>query len=167
MTTTLKPSYIASSALTSTALQSLASDTNLLAGWSSAVIDNTSNLADDDQMSVVLEMGTTPTVSTVVEIWAWSILDDTPTYPDTITGLQAAKTLTSTNVKTAGAFKLLGVITVDATTNRLYYFSASVAQAFGGNMPRKYGFFIVQNTGAAFNSSGNVVTSNQMQYTNT
>jgi hypothetical protein len=163
--TIAKPSYAASAALTSTALQSLASDTNLLAGWSSAVIDNTANLSDDDLMSVVLKAGTAPTANTVAEIWAWAILDDTPTYPDAINGSQGAKTLTSSNVKSA-ALKLLGVITFDATTNRLYYFSASVAQAFGGMMPKKYGFFIVHNSAVALASSGNVVTSNPIQLQN-
>ena len=158
MATTLKPLYGSSAALTVTALNSLASDTNLVEGWSSAVIDNSSNLSDSETISYVIKTGTSPTVSTNVYVYIWSILDDTPTYPDTIDGTQGAKTLTSANVRDSGAFKLGAVITVDATSNRLYYGAVNVAALFGGHMPKKYGVFIVQNTAAALNASGNVVS---------
>lgn len=167
MATILKPSYGASAALTTTGLQSLASDTNLLAGWASAVIDNTANLSVSEKISWVLKMGTTPTVSTNIFIYLWTTLDDTPTYPDTITGTEGTKTLTSTNVLNSGAFKLAGVVTVDATTNRLYYGSVDVAALFGGHMPKKYGVFIVHNNVAAWFASGNVISRADItQYTN-
>ena len=166
MTTVLKANPGSSAALTVTALASLASDTNLLAGWSSAVIDNTSNLSVDEQIAGTILTGTSPTVSTSILIYAWSILDDTPTYPDTIDGTQGAKTLTSANVLNSGAFKLLGVITIDATTNRSYPFAFNIAQAFGGTMPKKWGAFIVHNTGVALKSSGQVVSRIPHQYQN-
>lgn len=132
----------------------LASDTNLLAGRSCTVVDNTSNLYVDALLDGFITTGTTPTVSTSIEIWVWSILDDVPTYPDTVTGSDANTTLTSTNVKTVG-FALGTVITVDATSNRKYPIRPfSVAQLFGGIMPKKWGVFIVQNTGAALNATG-------------
>lgn len=163
--TTLKPLYGASAGLTLT-LNSLASDTNLLAGRSSTVVDNTSNLSDDELITGIIKTGTTPTVSTTVQIYVWGVLDDTPTYPDTVTGTDANTTLTSSNVQNAGAFKLGQSITVDATSNRTYPFSFSVAALFGGNMPRKWGVYVVQNTAAALNASGNVISRLPLQYQN-
>jgi hypothetical protein len=165
MATTLKPIYGASAALTIT-LNALASDTNLLAGRSSSVVDNTSNLSVDELITGVIKTGTTPTVSTNVLIYAWGILDDTPTYPDTVTGSDANTTLTSANVQQSGAFKLAAVITVDATTGRTYPFSFSLAALFGGNMPKKWGVYVVHNNVAALNAAGNVVSHIPLQYQN-
>lgn len=167
MTTTLKPVYGASAALTTTGLQSLASDTNLLAGWASAVVDNTANLSVTEKISWVFKMGTTPTVGTNIFIYLWEILDDTPTYPDTIAGTEGTKTLNSTNALNSGAFKLAGVVTIDATTNRLYSGTADVAALFGGHMPKKYGVFVVHNCVVAFFASGNVISRTDItQYQN-
>ena len=167
MSTTIKPTYGASAAITSTNLQSLANDsTNLLAGWMSAVIDNTSNLSIDELISLILKAGTSPTAGNSIEVWAWSVLDDTPTYPDTITGSEGTVTLTSANVKAAGAFKLAAVITVDATSSRLYHVVFSLAQIFGGQMPRKWGLLVINGSGVALASSGNVVSRMPMQLQN-
>ena len=166
MTTVLKPSYANNAAaLTMTSLASLASSSTLVAGACSAVVDNTSNLNDDELITGIIKTGTSPTVSTFIEIWAWGILDDTPTYPDTIAGTDAAKTLTSLNTKLAGAFKRLVTITVDATSNATYPFEASLASAFDGYMPKKWGLWITQNTGAALNAT-QVVSRIPLQYQN-
>lgn len=165
MTTTIKPAYGASSALTLT-LNSLASDTNLLAGRSSTVVDNTSNLSDDELITVVIKTGTSPTAGSQVNVYAWSILDDTPTYPDTITGADANTTLTSANTQNAGALKFAGAIAVDATSNRPYDMTFSLAALFGGNVPKKWGIFVSQGTGAALNSAGNLVSRIPLQYQN-
>lgn len=167
MATILKPSYGASAALVTTNLQSIVSNGSIIAGWMSAVQDNTANLSDDELISYVIKLGTTPTVSTAVEIWAWSTLDDTPTYPDTITGTEGTVTLTSLNVKLSGAFKLCASFLVDATTNRIYSGIFSLAQAFGGTMPKKWGLFIGHNTGANLPGSGCVISrAAPTQYTN-
>lgn len=165
MSTILKPVYAASAALTLT-LNSLASDTNLLAGRSSLVIDNTANLYDDLLITGILKTGTSPTVNTSGMVYAWGVLDDTPTYPDTVTGSDANTTLTSANVQNASAFKLAAAITFDATSNRSYPFAFSMAALFGGNLPRKSGIYVVQNSAAALNASGNIVSVLPMQYQN-
>lgn len=166
MSTTLKPSYIAAVSLTVTHLNSLATDSNLLAGWSSAGRDNTSDLWVDAIVSGTLKTGTSPTASNWIELWMWEGLDDTPTYPDTITGSEAAITLTSTNVK-YGFGRWVQNIIVDSTSNRVYPFSFRAASIFNGSMPKKaWGLYFVQNTGAALNSSGNVVNILGIQYQN-
>lgn len=160
---TLKPLYGSSVSFTVTSLASLATDTNLLAGWQSAVVDNTTNLYIDETVSAQIKVGSSaPTVNTTVEIWIYSVLDDTPTYPDTITGSQGTVTLTSTNTKNAG-LRLGTTITIDATANRIYSVAPfSVAALFGGNMPQKWGAYISQNTGVALGTT-QVVTHKPMQ----
>jgi hypothetical protein len=164
--TTLKPSYGSSAALTVTHLDSLASDTNLLAGWSSAVIANGTNLSVTEKITGLLKTGTSPTAGTQINVYLWSCLDGTPTYPDVITGSEGAFTITSTNVLNAGAFKLVDCITVDSTSNRVYPFSVDVAQFFGGHMPANYGVFIVHNTGVNLNATQVVSRADVTQYTN-
>ena len=161
---TLKPLYGSSVAFTVTNLASLATDTNLLAGWQSAVVDNTTNLSDDELVSAIIKAGSSaPTVNTTVEIWIYAALDDTPTYPDTITGTQGAVTLTSTNTKNSG-LALLAIITVDATANRLYSVKpTSVAALFGGNMPKRWGVYATHNTAVALGTT-QVVTRTPVQY---
>jgi len=157
MSTTLKPVYGSSAALTVTNLKGLASDTNLVAGWSSAAIDNNSNLSVTEKITGAIKTGTTPTVNTNVFVYLWGLLDDTA-YPDTITGSEATISLTSANVRDAGAFKLASTITVDNTTGRIYPFTVDVSQFFGGHMPKKYGVWIVHNTGAALDASTQTVS---------
>ena len=168
MSTTLKPAYGSSSALTTTNLQSLASNPTWTTGWSSAVQDNTSNLYDDVLVTGTIKMGgSSATANTVCEIWAWAPLDDTPTYPDTITGSEASGiALTSANVKLSGAFKRLGSFIFDPNASRVYPFSYSLANAFDGYMPKKWGLFITHNAGVALNASGNVVSIIPLQYQN-
>lgn len=166
MGTTFEPKYGASAALVTTHLASIASDTNLLAGWSSAVIDNTSNLSVTEKLTGKIQTGTTPTVSTNIFVYLWETLDDTPTYPDTISGSEAAITLTSANVLGSGAFKLATVISVDATTGRVYPFSIDVAQFFGFNMPKKWGVWIVHNTVATLGATQVISRADPTQYQN-
>ncbi len=168
MTTTVtKPSFGSASALTTTNLQSLASSSTYVAGWSSAVIDNTSNLSMDEIVSGLIKVGTSPTANTAVEVWAWEILDDSPTYPDTITGSESGSiTLTSLNVKNAGAFKPAATIVLDSTSNRIYPFTFRLSAVFGGSPPKKWGLFITQASTATLNSSGNVITRTSIQYQN-
>ena len=155
---TIKTAYAASVAATIT-LNALASDaTNMLAGRSSAVIDNTSsNLYLDYLVGGTVESGTSPTAGTI-EVWAWAILNDTPTYPDVITGSDANATITTRNIL-AGFGRLVASMPVTATTNVKYPFGpVSLASLFGGSCPEKFGFFVVHNTVAALASAGNVIS---------
>ena len=158
MASDIKTKYPATSSVAITcAIASLASDTNLLAGRASTAVDNTTNLDLDHLVSGLITAGTSPTVGTTIEVWAYAyrtIASGTPTYPDSITGTDANKTMTSANVKNA-ALRLVAVITVDNTSNRGYEFPpTSIAGLYGGSMPPFYGLFIVHNTGVALNSTG-------------
>lgn len=157
MASTIKTLYpsTSSTALTIT-LASLASDTNLLAGRAGTTVDNTTNLDLDHQVSGLIAAGTSPTAGTQIEVWAYApykTASGVPTYPDSITGSDANKTITSANVK-FGMLRQVATLTVDATTGRVYAFApVSIAALFGG-MPKFWGMFVVHNTGVALGASG-------------
>jgi len=165
MTTVLKALHGNSAALTLT-INGLASDTNLLAGRSSAVVDNTTNLSDDELITYVIKTGTSPTAGTSVLIYVWCQLDDTPTYPDAVTGSDANVTITSSNVLAAGAFILAKGLSIDATSNRVYSGYFSLKAQFQDYMPKKWGIFVVHNTAVALNAAGNTISRIPLQYQN-
>lgn len=169
MATILKPSFVASTNFTLTALNSLANDfTNMLAGWQTDIVDNTSELADEVFISGFFKTAAAGlTANRPIELWAYGSLDDAGTYPDTLTGAgQAAKTLTSTEIKLSGALARLGTITTNATASQVYPFQFMLGQNGFGYVPRKWGLFIVQGTGAAFAASGHQITRTPLQWTN-
>lgn len=138
-------------------LASLASDTNLLAGRESTAVDNTSTLDLDHLVSGFITVGTTPTINTVIEVWAYAyqtITTGTPAYPDVFDGTDSNETVTNNGVK-YGTLRLVNSIAVTATTSNVAYPIAptSIATLFG-QMPQFWGLFVVQNTGAALNATG-------------
>lgn len=151
----IKTKYPATSTVAITCdLSSLASST-VFAGRASTAVDNTTNLDLDHLVSGKITLGTTPTVSKQVSVYAYAartIASGTPTYPDSITGADAAKTMTSANVAN-GVLRLLWSGTSDATTGRVLEMPpCSIAQAFGA-MPPFYGLFVVHETVAALDST--------------
>lgn len=132
----------------------LASSATFVAGRQSTAIDNSSNLYDDAYVSGQVTVGTSPTTATQIQVYVYAAQDQTPTYPDTFTGTDADKTITSAGVA-AGMLRLAGVLSVDSTTsNRVYYLAPfSVAALFGGILPHHWGLFITHNTGVALNST--------------
>lgn len=130
---------------------SLASDTNLRAGQASTAVSNTTALYLDAMVAGKIRAGTSPTGGSI-EVWAYASFDGSTTYPDSITGTDAAKTMTSANVK-ASALRYLWSTSVDTTSDRDYFMPpTSVAQAFG-QMPSNWGIFVVHNTGVALNAT--------------
>lgn len=149
---TIKPLYASEASITLTAT-SLASDASLLAGRASTVVDNSTNRYQDVLVSGKVTTGTSPTVSTYIELWAYCAYNDTPTYVDAITGSDANKSMTSANVKNS-ALRLLWSTMVDATSDRAYYIPrTSIADRFG-TLPKRWGLFLVHSTGVALNGTG-------------
>ena len=138
-------------------LASLADDsTNKIAGRASTAVDNTTNLDLDHLVSGTITTGTSPTSGNVIEVWAYGVLSEsagTPTYPDSITGTDAAKTITSVNTKYA-ALALVCSITVDSTSNRSYPFKQTSVASLFGQMPKFWGIFVMNGSGVALNSTG-------------
>jgi hypothetical protein len=145
------------------ALNSVASDTNLLSGVESSVIDNTSDGFTDILISGYWTSGTSPTASRQVEVWA--IAWDGADFPDVFDGTTSAETITSSDIKN-GICKAVAILSTNNTSDRTYYFSgASLREAFRGELPSKCVLFITHNTGVNSNSTaGNFELSYQGVY---
>jgi len=135
------------------ALASLATHAGLLIGRASTAVVNTSTLAIDYLIGGKITTGTSPTASKSIEVWVYAAFDDGPTYPDSITGTDAGKTMTSTDIKVT-ALALAAVLPTDNTSNRTYNFAGiSLASLFGGRCPAAFGVFVVHDTGVALHAT--------------
>ncbi len=142
----IKTAYASSANFTLT-LASLASSAT--AGREATAIDNSSNLYLDAivQVKVALQTGT-PANDKAVYVYVYGSEDGT-TYTDNATGSDAAITLRSPTVMT-----VIGVIPCP-DSGALTYESQpmSVAAAFGGYLPRKWGIVIRNYTGVALSAT--------------
>jgi hypothetical protein len=133
------------------AVASLASDTNLLTGIESSVIDNTTDGFTDIIISGKVTTGTNPTNSTRIEVWA--IAWDGANWPDVFDGTTSGETITSSDIKNA-ICKNIASMSTNNTSDRTYHFSGvSLRGAFGGCLPSKVVLFVVHNTGVALNAT--------------
>jgi len=144
--TTFEPLYSSATAITVTSVASLTSGS--AAG--SAVVDNSTNLYEDALVGVTIVTGASGTSSAgVVTVYAYSDVDGTPHYTDSVSGADATQTLTSpTNLR------VLGVINCVANATTYYGGRFSVARAFGGWLPKKWGIVLQNGAGATLGSSG-------------
>jgi hypothetical protein len=149
----VKTAYGASAALTIT-LASLATSAGLTAGRESTAIDNTSNKYLDAIVGGKITTGTSPTTAKSILVYVYGSLNDTPLYPDVIDGTDSDETITSADIRNA-ALILAASITTDATSDRTYWIRAfSVANCFGGVMPKFWGVFVTHDTAVNLNSTG-------------
>ena len=112
----------------------------------SNAIDNSSNLYDDYLIMIGVKTGTI-TAPSYVNVWAAGTVDGGTTYTDVATGSDAAITLT-----TPHNYKLIGVIACPSSTTT-FRGSFSVAAAFGGVVPAKFGIIIENKTGASLDAT--------------
>ncbi len=137
-------------------LGGLATSASLNAGQESTAIDNRTNVDLDHIVSGRIRTGTSPTVNTTIEIWAYapiSISSGTPTYPDVLDGTDSVETFTSRNVLLS-SLRRLHTIIVDSNSDRDYFMPpTSIKEAFG-QMPQYWGLFVTHNTGVALNATG-------------
>ena len=133
------------------AVASLASDTNLLAGIESPVIDNSTDGFDDILLSGKVTTGTSPTASRQIEVWA--VAWDGANWPDVFDGTTSGETITSSDVKNS-ICRAVAIMSTNATSDRTYHFTGvSLRQAFSGELPSKVVLFVVHNTGVNLNST--------------
>jgi len=140
----LKQAFGASTAITIT-LASLAS----ASARQSAVVDNASNLFLDVMVNLSVKLASgSPGGERTVYVYVYGSEDGT-SYTDNATGSDAAITMRSpTNLRP------LGIINTP-DSGALTYKSGpmSVAAAFGGVIPRKWGIVVVNNTGLALSAT--------------
>lgn len=149
-------------------LSSLATSATWTAGVESAEIDNTTNKYDDALVQGKVTVGTTPTANTSINIYVWGADTSLATTAlDVLDGTASAVTLTNTGVL-GSALRLGAVINVLVNTSNVTYNIApfSVAQLFGGNMPKYWGLFAAHNSGVNLNATNNNLFSfNGITYT--
>jgi hypothetical protein len=142
----VKQEFDTSTAFTVT-LASLASSATV--GRESTVVDNSTTRFLDAlvQLSIKLQAGT-PAGAKAVFIYVYGSEDGTR-YPDPVTGADAAITLrVPTNLRR------LGFIACPDAGGLTYHSSPmSVAAAFGGVMPRKWGIVVRNETAVAFSAT--------------
>jgi hypothetical protein len=150
--------------LTVTNLHSLASSQDWLAGWSSASVDNTSNVYLDYLYGLTFTTHASNRQAGVINIYVIASLNDTPTWPATASGTigtQGALSFTDTEERDS-LCRLLGSISVDNSASAIYTFpQTGIAQLFGGVMPTHHALYVAQNasttTTAGLASSGSAV----------
>ncbi len=155
--------------LTVTNLQSLASSSTFLGGWTSAWIDNTSVLALDYLITANIAAGSSPTAGSV-RCYAYAQHSDGTTAPDIFSagteGSEGTATVTDSEQLDA-SLVLLWSSSIDTTTNDNYTMPPrSIAQAFGC-VPRKFAIYIAHDTVAALRSTVNAAYADPIlgQYT--
>ncbi len=110
----------------------------------STVIDNSSNLFLDALVVVTVKSAAASTSSTgYVNIYAYGTVDGGTSYTDGATGTDGTITLTA-----PPNMRLIGVISVVANSTTYIGGPFSVAAAFGGILPQKWGI-VVENKSAA------------------
>lgn len=130
-------------------LASLASSAT--AGRECTVIDNTTNLFLDALVVVRVKLAAgAPANDQACYVFAYGIVDATagPTYPDAITGADAAITFNSPT-----QLRLLGSIYTPTNGGTFIGGPWSVAQCLGGVMPQKWGIAIRNYSGQALTST--------------
>lgn len=154
--TTKAIAYTASANVFSTdaILDSLAASSTWLAGYESPVIDNSSNLFLDAHLAGRFKANNTAPTAGQIRVYVGSLLDDSK-YPDVFDGTESAETITSADIRDS-ILKLAAVIVTSATANVVYEFApVSVAQLFGGIMPRKWFVFVTHSMVQALNATTN------------
>ena len=146
------PSFDATLLTPAHGLASLASDTNLLAGRQSAVIDCMGGLYEDFLLYAKTMTGTSPTTGRSIEYWLIGSVDGT-LWPDTVTGAgDAARTLSATIIKNAICVPMQFLET-NATSNQPYYTRVWSARSLFGELPAKFVVWSTHNTVAALNAT--------------
>lgn len=153
----VKTVYAASSNLTVTSLNGLASDTNHLTGWESGTIDNTANLYLDYRVTAKITVESAGLAAGEIRLYLVGMLDDS-TWPDVFDGTESAETVTDANVRDA-ICRIAALTVTDTTASQVYYLDCpSVATLFGGHVPAKFQVFITQSTTTTLETAGNQVT---------
>lgn len=116
----------------------------------STVVDNSSNKFLDALVMATIKSNASGTSSTgYVAIYAYGTADtSTPTYSDSASGSDGSITLTA-----PPNMNLIGIVNVVANAVTYKAGPFSVASAFGGVLPEKWGIVVENKTGATLDAS--------------
>jgi len=115
----------------------------------STFIDNTVNKFQDALVMILVRINGAPTGDKAVYVNVYGTADPaTPKWPDNVTGVDAAITLVGPT-----QLPLLGTINTPATLTNYRSRPFTIAPAFGGVMPAKWGIIITNAAGQPFDNS--------------
>lgn len=148
MTADIKQKYGASNQSFTITIASLTNNS----ARQSTEVDNSSNLFLDALVQLKIKTGASGTASTgYVNVWAYATTDGGTTRSDGAGASDAAITLPSPPNSV-----LIGRINCVANATTYYSTAMSVAAAFGGFLPEKWGIIIENKTGGTLDTtSGN------------
>lgn len=115
----------------------------------STAVDNSTNLYLDALVTATIKSGASSTTATgTAVLYAYGTVDGGTTYTEGATGSDAAITLTSpTNAR------IIGIINIVANSTTYTGGPFSVAAAFGGILPQKWGIIVLNSSGGTFDAS--------------
>lgn len=145
----VQTAYGASGQALTITLASLADSST--AGRESTSVDNTSDLFLDVLISAKVKPQNSGSISAPAAafIYAYATADGGTTWPDTVTGTDAAITLNNPT-----QLKLLGAIYAAAINTQYKGGPWSLAALYGGRMPAEWGIVVVNDTGTALSATG-------------
>lgn len=115
----------------------------------SAEVSNTTNKYTDAIVAGKITTGTSPTNNNTITIFAYG--GDGTNRSGGASGSDAGYTPAGEDAQ----LKVLHVIPVTATSNQTYeFYLGSLAAAFGGVLPEKWGIVVSNDSGVALNSTG-------------
>lgn len=116
----------------------------------STVVDNSANLYLDALVQLKIKTGASGVASTgYINIYAFATVDGGTTYTENAGASDAAITLT-----VPPNAVLIGRINCVANATTYYSSPMSVAAAFGGVLPEKWGMIVENKTGGTLDSTG-------------
>jgi len=130
------------------------------AGRQASVIDNSSNLYVDALVTAIISTGT---VSSPVSVNVYVSGSEDGTNYDQDSAVMGASDAAYT-IDAATNLRLAANINT-STSSKVYNKTFSVAQLFGGVMPRKWTVVVVNNSGGALAASGNSMSYTGITYT--
>ncbi len=130
-------------------LASLADATS--AGRESTSVDNSSNKWLDVLIAAKVKTANSGSIAapSAAFLYAYATADGATTWPDTVTGTDAAITLNSPT-----QLKLLGAIYTAAINTQYKGGPWSLAALYGGKMPEKWGIVVVNDSGTTLSATG-------------
>lgn len=154
----IKQAFQGAQTMTTTNLQSLAS--SVTAGWQSDAVTNTANLYLDDIFQIALDFANTaPANSKMAFLFAGHSLDGGTTYSKPLTGSEGTVTFVDVTAN-AQPCPMLGSIPYTTQDEATKSRALSMAATAGGILPERYAIGLINHSGAALHSSGNVVKHN-------
>jgi hypothetical protein len=142
---TVKTLYGSSGQAITLSLASLANG----ASRASGVVSNTTNKFLDALVSLKVKTGASGVSSTgSVALYAYASVDGGTTYTAGATGSDAAITLVNPT-----SLVLIGLLGCVANATTYYFGPVSIASAFGGGLPEKWGIVVTNSTGAALDAT--------------